>query len=190
MGDPVLRMRERLSKFSGRPKKVRITRGYPGEPRHNGFVLGVGRSLVLLHQFHDFYPEGFTVLRLEDVLSVRHDENERFWERMFRSEGILDRVGIPYEVPLDDLRTLLQALSERKLHVILECEKPNPEESGFYIGRLVSVGRKAVSLLYFDPLGRWDEKPDVISYETITKVQFDTPYINTLSKYLKKPEKV
>jgi len=38
---------------------------------------------------------------------------------------------------------------------------------------------------YFDPLGRWDEEPCVIDYGDITKIQFDTPYINTLTKYLK-----
>ena len=44
--------RDRLSKFVGLPKFAHITRGYyPGEPTHSGFVLGLGRDLLLLHQF-------------------------------------------------------------------------------------------------------------------------------------------
>jgi hypothetical protein len=179
------KMRDRLSSFCGRPKKVRITRRFPGDPRHDGFVLGVGGSLVLLHQLHDFSPGGYAILRIEDVLSVRHGRHESFSERVLKGEGTLDRVGIPYEVPLDDLRSSLKTLSRRKLHVILECEKPDPEESDFFIGRFISVGKKTVSLLYFDPEGRWSEEPDSIPYDAITKIQFDTPYINTISKYLK-----
>jgi hypothetical protein len=47
------------------------------------------------------------------------------------------------------------------------------------------LSKKSVSILCFDPLGRWDEEPDVIAYGDITQVQFDTPYINTITKYLK-----
>jgi len=102
--------RDRLSKVVGRLKMAHILRGYPGDPTHNGFVLGLGRDLVLLHQFHDFYPEGYTALRVADIKRVRSGAHERSWETMFRGEGLLDRVGIPYEVPLDDYRSLLAAL--------------------------------------------------------------------------------
>jgi hypothetical protein len=94
--------RDRVSKLVGQPKKAHLTRGYPGQPTHNGFVLGLGRDLVLLHQFHDFYPEGYTALRVADIKRVRSGEHKRFWETMFRGEGLIERVGIPYEVPLED----------------------------------------------------------------------------------------
>jgi len=97
--------RDRLKIVVGQPRKVHLTRGYPGEPTHNGFILGLGRDLVLMHQFHDFYPEGYTALRVADIKGVRSGDHERFWEMMLRGEGIMDRVGISYEVPLDDFRT-------------------------------------------------------------------------------------
>ena len=86
--------RDRLAKLVGQQKKVQVTRAYPGEPIHNGFVLGIGRDLALLHHFHDFYPEGFTALRVADIKRVRSSEHERFWEKMFRAEGIMEQVGI------------------------------------------------------------------------------------------------
>jgi hypothetical protein len=177
--------RDRLSKLAGTPRMAHITRGYPGEPTHNGFVLGLGRDLVLFHQFHDFYPEGYTALRVADVKRVRSGEHERFWEAIFRGEGLMDRVGIPYDVPLEDFRSLLAALHGRGQHVILECEGRRTDDDDFFIGRIIDLGDEAVSLRYFDPLGRWDEEPCVIEYGDITKIQFDTPYINTISKYLK-----
>jgi hypothetical protein len=180
--------RDRLSKLVGLPKKVHLTRGYPGDPTHNGFVLGLGRDLVLLHQFHDFYPEGYVALRVADIKRTRSGEHERFWEAMFRGEGLLERVGIPYEVPLDDFRSLLTALHGRGQHVIVECEDRNTAEyDDFFIGRVVAMDDETASVLNFDSMGAWNDEPSVIAYGDITQVQFDTPYINTISKYLKEP---
>jgi hypothetical protein len=170
------------------PKKAHITRGYPGEPTHNGFILGLGRDLVLLHQFHDFYPEGYTALRVADINRVRSGEHERFWEAMLRGEGLMEGVGIPYQVPLDDFRSLLAALHGRGQHVIIECEdRRTADHDDFFIGRIIALDEEMVSLLSFDPLGRWEEQPCLIAYGDITKVQFDTPYINTLIEYLNEP---
>jgi hypothetical protein len=179
--------RDRLEKVVGKPKKVHVTRAYPGEPTHNGFVLGLGLDLVLLHQFHDFSAEGYTALRVADIKRVRSGEHERFWEVMFRGEGIMDRVGIPYEVPLDDFRSLLTALHGRCQHVIVECEDHKMTEyDDFIIGRIVDFDDETVSVLHFDSLGTWKDVPCIIALTDITKIQFDTPYINTITKYLKK----
>jgi hypothetical protein len=178
--------RDRLSKLACTPKMAHITRGYPGEPTQNGFVLGLGRDLVLLHQFHDFYPEGYTALRAADVKRVRSGEHERFWEEMFRGEGLMDQVGISYEVPLDDFRSLLATLHGRGQHVIIECEDRRTEEyEEFYIGRIFALAGETVSIRCFDSMGRWDDEPCIIAYGDITKIQFDTPYIDTMTKYLK-----
>jgi hypothetical protein len=178
--------RDRLAKLVGLPKKVQVTRGYPGETTHNGFVLGLGHDLVLLHQFHDFYPEGYTALRVADIKRVRSGEHERFWEAMLRCEGLMEGVGIPYEVPLDDFRSLLTALHGRGQHVIIECEdRRTADYDDFFIGRIVCLDDEVVSIQCFDTLGKWDKEPCIIAYGDITKIQFDTPYINTMTKYLK-----
>jgi hypothetical protein len=178
--------RDRLSKVVGRLKMAHILRGYPGDPTHNGFVLGLGRDLVLLHQFHDFYPEGYTALRVADIKRVRSGAHERSWETMFRGEGLLDRVGIPYEVPLDDYRSLLAALHGGGQHVIIECEdRRTPEDDDFFIGPVVTLDDESVLIQHFDSMGGWYDGPSVVAFSDITKIQFDTPYINTISKYLK-----
>ncbi len=176
-----------MEKVVGKPRKVRLTRAYPGEKTHNGFVLGLGRDLVLLQQFHDFLPEGYTALRVSDIKRVRSGEHERFWETMLRGEGTMDGVGIPYEVPLDDFRSLLTALHGRCQYLIVECEdRKTAEYDDFIIGRIVALDYETVSVLHFDSLGAWNDEPCIIAYSDITKIQFDTPYINTITKYLKK----
>jgi len=78
-GIPMSQTRDRLAKVVGKPRKVRLTRAYPGETTHNGFVLGLGRDLMLLQQFHDFSPERYTALRVADIKRVHSGEHERFW---------------------------------------------------------------------------------------------------------------
>ncbi|MHC5542573.1 hypothetical protein ACYOEI_30475 [Singulisphaera rosea] len=179
-------IRDRLLKLVDRPRIAQITRVYPGEPIHNGFILGLGRDGVLLQQFHDFYPEGFVALRVADIKRVRSGERERFWETMFRGEGLMGLVGISYHVPLDEFRSLLAALRDMDRNVIIEIEdRKSDENDDFLIGRVVALDDATVSILNFDPLGVWDDESSVVEYDRITKVQFDTPYGNTLSRYLK-----
>ena len=180
--------RDRLEKVVGKRRKVSLTRGYPGEPTHNGFVLGLGLDLVLLHQFHDFFAEGYTALRVADIKRVHSGEHERFWEMMFQREGIMDRVGISYELPLDDFHSLLAALNGRCQYVIVECEdRKKAEYDDFIIGQIVAFDDDTVSVLHFDSLGTWNDVPSIIAFTDITKIQFDTPYLNTITKYLKEP---
>jgi hypothetical protein len=181
-------IRDRLSQVVGRRRKVFLERRYPGDPHHTGFVLDLGRELVLVHQFHDFFPDGYTALRIADIKRVRSGEQERFWEKMLRGEGLLDQVGIAYDLPCDDFRSLLSALHAREQHVIVECEdRKDVDRDEFFIGVLLAIEEDIVFMLPFDVIGEWYDEPIIITLDTITKVQFDTPYANTFRKYLKPP---
>jgi hypothetical protein len=180
-------MRKKLRSFVGTRKKVHLTRPFPSEPQHNGFILGVGRDLVLLQQFHDFYPEGYTALRVRDISGIRSGKYERFWEHMLAREGILKRVGIPYDVPLQDFTVLLKALHQRGDNIIVECEDAEEGVEDFYIGQILSVESASLCFANFDALGRWDKDAHTIPLEEITTLQFDTPYVQTFSKYLEGP---
>jgi hypothetical protein len=163
-------------------KFVNVTRLFAGEPCHNGLLLGVGESLVLLLQFHDFYPEGYTILRTKDILKVRSGERESFWESILRSEGIISQVEISSDIPLNNIKSFLE--TQLGQHLIIECENQDSEEDEFYIGRLLSLKDGFASQRTFNSLGVWDDYPTNISYDKITKLQFNTPYIKIISKYL------
>src|SRR5438874_11997143 len=117
----LIELRESLSRLAAAKQKVRITRSVPSEPLHNGFVLGVGEQLVMLWQFHDFYPEGFTTLRLSDITEIQSGEHEQLWQRMLAGEGLLDQRPIAPSVDLDDTRSLLISLRHLGENVIVEC---------------------------------------------------------------------
>lgn len=176
--------RRRLRPFVDVLKKVRLTRAFPSDRLHNGFVLGVGRDLVVLQQFHDFQPEGYAVLRLNDITHIRSGRYERQWEHMLAAEGTLARVGLPYDVPLDSMALLLRGLQQIGRNIIVESEDPVRELNDFYIGQVLGVTDESLYFANFDALGRWDKRPHTILLSEITNVQFETPYANTFSKYL------
>jgi hypothetical protein len=179
--------RRQLRSLVGTRKKVRLTRVFPGKLRHNGFVLALGRDWVLVHQFHDFYPEGYTAVRVRDITDVRSGEYERHWERMLSAEGLLGGITVTGDIPLDDIPPLLTALQQRGQNVIVECEDPDVDVEDFYIGQILSVGEDSVCFANFDGLGRWDDAPHTIPFGEITKLQFETPYVQKFSKYLEGP---
>jgi hypothetical protein len=180
-------LRKQLRSFVGTGKKVRLARSIASDPWHNGFLLAVGREWVLIHQFHDFYPEGFAALRVKDLTDVRSGEYERHWERMLTAEGLLDRLAAPAGVSLEDTSALLESLRTRGQNVIVECEDPEEDCEDFYIGQIDSVGEGSVRFANFDGLGRWDADLHTIPLAEITRVQFETPYVRTFSKYLAGP---
>jgi hypothetical protein len=181
-------MKGELAKYVGRPTMVTITRIFPGESQHRGFVLGLSDKLVLIQQWHDFYAEGYAVLRVRDIEAVESGPKEDYNTRVVALEGMMAKTGIPYDVPLDGFKSVLQVAKKRNLVVIVECESREcGSDDWYHIGKVVGLNPASLSLLFFDAIGTWDWKPTVIPFTEMTKVQIDTPYANTMAKYLEKP---
>lgn len=175
-----------LLKFVGTRKKVRIERSCPSEPRLSGFLLGASPALGLLHAFHDFLPDGYTVFRMEDVVEFRSGPYERHWESMLQAEGLTSGIDRVKPIDLTSMHTAIECISAQYPYLIVECETEDDDGSDdeFYIGSVVAMNFEILRFHKFDALGYWDNEPTEIWIEEITKLQFDTPYINTFTKYL------
>jgi len=55
---------------------VSITRGVEDHPTWPGYLLGLSKELALFHLFHDFHPDGYQILRVNQVDEVTRDESE------------------------------------------------------------------------------------------------------------------
>lgn len=178
-------MYDELEPFVGTARKVRITRGLPSEPLINGFVLGLGAELVMLHVFHDFIPDGYAVVRLDDIVGVRSGPYERHTEAILRAEGLLDGLDRPCPWSLGGFAEVLR--SHVGEPVIVECEDEDEPVTDFYLGPVLSVDAEICTLANLDALGAWDDAPDRIPLETITRVQLQTPYLETFMRHVKTP---
>jgi hypothetical protein len=173
---------EKLARLRETRRFVNLARKFQGEPRHYGFILGIGADLVLVHQFHDFLSDGLTALRIEDVESVTSGRSERLSAEIISNEGIERNVSWDYD--LTDMRSLLQSLRKSQRICIVECESEIwSEDDEFSIGRVISVQRSVVKMACFDPLGRWGRALEEIEISAVTKCQMETPYICAFSRY-------
>ena len=177
---------DQLLEFAGALRKVQITRLPTSYSTANGFVLAVCEPWFLFWQFHDFYPEGVTVMHVDDIESIRCGKHELHWLKMLQAEGIVQSLP-PVNFLVDDLKSMLKQLKVKREHCIVECEGYDDEESDFYIGRVIAVKDYYCRFAYFDALGRWDDKLNEIPFDQITRLEFDSPYINTFSRHLSGP---
>ena len=177
-------MQEKLKKIYDKKQLVQIKREKIAHHNDHGFILGLSPELVLLQNCGEFTLDGYSVIQISDMTSLRSNKYERFFEKMLKSEGTFDEVGIAHSLNLDSWQSLLQGLKKLNKNVIIECEVGDEEEDELFIGKLTRVNRKSVSLLYFSALGKWDDEPTIIPFDEITKVRFDEKYINVFSKYL------
>lgn len=176
-----------IESFVGQPKFMRLFLSFDEDVTSFGFCLGMGKELVLMQVFHDFYSEGYEVIRLSGIKRIESKVEDSFFTDILREEGILKEVGLKYEVDLTDFRSLIQRLFELKKPVIIECEEVESDDDhivDFILGKIIVVKETSLVMHGVDAAGNWDDKPTEIDYRSITKVQFDTPYLNTFLKYV------
>ena len=185
----VIGIRKQLNRYVRSNKKIRIERHFSNDECINGFIHDISELLLVVQQFHDFYCEGYSIIRLSDLSDFRSDQYERFFEKMLMGEGLLDQVEYKKNVPITNLKTSLSYFNEKNENIIIECESSdNPEDNEFYIGKISEIKEGDVWFIGFNALGEWDKEEVAIKIADITRIQFDTPYINILSKYVQRIE--
>lgn len=179
---PQSQLIDQLRGYAGRMQKVRLSRRTPCAPTLNGFILTMSDTWLLLWQFHDFYPDGFTMIRLDGITDYRSGKYEDFWTDMLRKEKIVDQLPDP-KIDLSSERTMLASLQETQKNFIVESEDPEEDIEDFYLGRAVRILNTCIEFASFDGLGKWDDNLHTIAYDEVTRIQFDTPYANSFSRY-------
>ncbi len=172
-----------LAQLTGTGKKVRLTRRQPSDPTLNGYILGVGRTLLLMHCFDDFEPDGYTICRNRDVVKLRQGPYEDWFDHMVRSERLLDGLKLRHRIDLSNWTTAIQSISRHYGQMIVQCEDAEEDVEDFYLGELVAIRSRSIQFRDYDALGYWSPKPTSIAIAEITMVQFDTPYIRIFSRY-------
>jgi hypothetical protein len=173
-----------LAAHVGSRRKVRITRNRPSHRLINGYVLALQSGLVLLHSFDDFEPDGYAIIRERDVVGFRSNEYERLWDRMLQGEGLLAGLVAPPEIQLSDLPAAIRCVADWFRFMTIQCEDEIEDIQDFYLGEFIGVFGDTVHLRCVDALAQWEPQIAAIPLADITKVEFDTPYINHFTKYI------
>ncbi len=149
----------------------------------NGYIIDFSEKLVLIHESDDFKIDGYAIIPFEQIKKVRFNNGDRYFDMMLKTESIVDKVGIPYEIDLKNWRSAFKSLLTLGKSVIIECE--NPAIDTFTIGPIDRIKSRYIHVINFDIEGYLDNEPTIIDYSSITYVAFDREYINIFSKYLR-----
>lgn len=152
----------------------------------SGFPLAVSARLVLLREVRDFDVDGFCVLRIADVASVRSGPAERFVERALRDSGELTgaRPG-RRALPLAEWTDVFRALGTTGDVVCVECDATEADE--LLVGKVVGLSRGAVGLHQFDATAVWARSPTIVPFTAVRRVSFGTRHTRVLARYVSDP---
>ncbi len=165
-----------LAKFVGQDIVIRVDRKPVDKNLLDGFVVGVGEKLLLLHLVDGstLQLNGYSAIRLSDVRSYRVDET--FVTRALR---LLDRKPVaPAGVNLTGWGELIASLQHHNPAVTIETEKKAP--GCCFIGRAIKLTKRYVALKKINPEGQWDET-ERFTFKDITQVEFDDGYTAALT---------
>ena len=171
-------IRDQLQTHLGTGKKLRVRTHCTSHGTLNGFLMGLSEQLGLMHCFHDFMPDGYTVFRLTDVASIRSSEYERLWDRMLVGEGLLDGLHQELHIDLESVLTAIETISHQFQFMIVRVEVPQSDIKEFYIGQAVSWDVETVQFDEFDALGQWVPESSMITTDEIAFIEFDSQYHN------------
>lgn len=173
---------EVLDRAIERRQKVQLERITGGRTTYwNGFPIERTADFVMVRTLDDFRLDGFAVLRLGDVVAARSGDPERFFERVLRSEGLLERMPSPGPIRLDNWVNIVEDVGARHKNAIVECEALDQPE--FYLGELVDVDHDALRLLYIHVNGTKEVEPTRVPLDDVTLVRFCERYLELFAKY-------
>jgi len=153
------------------------------EENISGFILSRGKDFLLLQIDSDFIIDGYAIIRKDQFDSLQYSRFEIKHKKILKEEGIFDKeYGIDKFVTLNSWQSIFSDLKQMDYHVIVECE--DKDEPDFIIGPIKRVTKDKVSIQYYDPAGKLEEKPTLVKYNEITIVKFGDRYSKTFRKYL------
>lgn len=153
----------------------------------SGYIVDYSDSLIILQEANEFEILGFHILPVNQIKEVRFNRADRYCDKIITWEGEKGKLGVRYQIDLSSWATVFKSLKKQGLIIIIECEAA--KINTFNIGPITRTVNQVVYIQYFDATGYLDEKSTSIDFESITKVQFDTRYINVFGKYLRRRKK-
>lgn len=178
-----MQIRRFLRNAIAKQTPVRIARSGARLANLAGYPLALGRHAALVRDVTDFALDGLSLLPIADLREVWTTDADRFADRVLRDRKALRHLAASRTtVPLDGWAGTFAILGAQGQLVMVESQRDNAD--GFDVGCVVGVTAEAVGLHCFTADARWESTPVVKPFAGITRVQFDTPYLNAFLPYL------
>jgi hypothetical protein len=150
-----------------------------------GYVDKLGSSLVLVRQFSDLLHYGWCVAKMSEITQVSHGNG--YMDTVMRSEG---RISEHQPIPDVDIMCMETAIRDivRLYGQIAIWDKVGRDTGALLFGRVLGIVGDDVRLLPYSPDGYWDEEEYGVSLRDVVMLEFETPYMQGMYKYLRTHE--
>lgn len=149
--------------------------------RLNGFPVALGTRLLLIRELNPelLLPDGFGLVRLQDVVEVGATDWEHTVERALAAES---RLPDPADAPalrLDGWAGALADLYALGEPLSVDCED---DEDAYFLGVLTALGADTVDILHIAADAQWEAEAWTVDHDGITRVVFRSRYIDIFSR--------
>jgi len=146
----------------------------------DGYPLAVGTEYVLFHALEDFHLDGYCCLKMSHLSCVR-PRNGRV-QRILKSEGIKDAVGIDLGVDLSGTRQVLRSL--RGLGTLIIVDFDFVDDPFCHVGKPVRLNKETFSFMGVNTAGVWWDRPRTrIPYADVSAIRFGCEYADVYTRY-------
>ena len=145
------------------------------------FPICHSANLLLIEVVEDFLPDGYKIIRKDDITEIRYNESDEFAEYFFKKEEIIHGEQRPDIKNLDSIKEVLKQFVDSEENIIVECET---DDDNFFIGKVIECGEDTFFFLNFDGVGKWNQSPVEVLYSKVTCISLRARYLRIMSKYL------
>lgn len=144
------------------------------------YSLALNEDFYLGVEEFDFELDGYQIRKVEDISDCKIIDN--FSAKINVLEGLPEKV-IDYKIDLTSFETIFNNLMYMDKIVSIEREYDD-EDNFFVIGKIVKVTDISIWFRDFNVDGKWNDEINIIPYDIITTIRFNSKYINVWSKYM------
>lgn len=144
----------------------------------SGVVESFTDKWVLIKRISCTYMfDGFTLIQRRHIKSCKHDDDNKFNEKVLAANGIMD-IPVP-DIPLDGRLEPIEWLCSQKKVAEFHIE----DESKFFVGKVNKVQANIIRWLSIDNRAIWDPVSCTLQIKTIVSIDMDTNYVTLLLAY-------
>lgn len=162
---------------------VHIKRTIPRSENLNGYVVGLSKEIVVLHSINNFHLDGYLILPISQIESIRQGKYEKFLLKILKNEGVDEKVSYKNNLRIDTWQSALISIKNLKKIVILESDLSKNKR--FLIGMIQEIRHDSAKIRNFDGTGMWEEKDRVVKFHELTLAVIDDEYTRIFGKYIK-----
>ena len=141
--------------------------------------IAVSGKLLLCLDFFDFMPNGYTIVRLDDIEKIIYNDACEYYESIVKKEGALLLVDAIPKISIESWEDAFMSLKEHDLIIIVDIGK----EDATNVGKVIKATRQNVSMICVSTIGVWDSDEWHEPISNVTRIQFSNHYTNIYTKY-------